>query len=269
MVINDKVNAKTMVVKSNLPASDYVVNPYIGCPHKCIYCYASFMKRFTKHREEWGDFLDVKNFQIMGRNSLKGKVVLLSSVTDAYNPYEKRYCVVPEILQNLDSRGAQIEILTKSSLILRDIDILKKLKNVKVGISLNTLDDSFRKLIEPRASSVKERLRVLEVLNKNDIRTYLFVSPIFPEITNISQLLDATENFVDEYYFENLNLTGNSKKNVLTVIEKKYPDLLPIYNQIYNKGNMRYWEMKKIEIQSLFATYPKEMKLFFYHKNLK
>ena len=217
MVINEKKNVKAMVVKSNLPASDYVVNPYVGCPHQCVYCYASFMKRFTQHKEPWGTFLDVKNFETMGKTDLSGKIVLLSSVTDAYNPYEKKYQLMPDILRNLDSRNANIEILTKSSLILRDIDLLKNLKNIKVGISMNTLDDTFRRKIEPAASSVEKRVQVLKELKENSIPAYLFVAPIFPEITDIIQIVEETKEFVDAKI-------------------RKYPILIPQNHRVANRA---------------------------------
>ena len=60
-IIEKKIIAKDYLTKSNLPASDYVINPYVGCPHGCKYCYASFMKRFTGHEEEWGTFIDIKS----------------------------------------------------------------------------------------------------------------------------------------------------------------------------------------------------------------
>lgn len=80
-------NVKDILSKSNLPDADYVINPYIGCPNKCVYCYAEFMKRFTGHLgDEWGEFLEVKACsKKINKNNLKGKLVLLSSVTDPYN----------------------------------------------------------------------------------------------------------------------------------------------------------------------------------------
>lgn len=269
MVINENKCVKTMVVKSNLPASDYVVNPYVGCPHKCIYCYANFMKRFTKHSEPWGDFLDVKRFQTMGTSDLTGKVVLLSSVTDSYNPYEQKYGLMPEILRNLDSRNAQIEILTKSSLILRDIELLKGFKNIKVGISMNTLDDSFRKIIEPGASSVEKRIATLKKLKEEGISTYLFVAPIFPEITNIEEIVKETESYVDEYGFENLNLSGSNKIAVMDIIRKHFPEKMSIYHRIYGMGDMTYWTRMEEDIKNLFSMKKSKMVLYFYHKRRK
>ena len=204
-----KTTAKSVLVKSNLPASDFVANPYAGCPHHCRYCYASFMKRFTGHDEEWGTFIDIKEYesQKLPKN-LRGKTILLSSVTDPYNPFEAKYHKSREVLQLLANSKAHIEILSKSDLMLKDIDLLKKIPDLSVGISLNTLDDGFRKDMENGAASVQRRLKALETLHGEGIKTYLFISPIFPYITDIKAICDRVSPYVDMICFENLNLRG-------------------------------------------------------------
>lgn len=128
-MIVKEINVNDYVTKSNLPASDYVINPYVGCPHGCKYCYASFMKRFTGHKEDWGTFVDVKRCdKPINVNKLRGKRVFLSSVTDPYNPLEEKYEFTKKILMQLLSAECELSISTKSSLILRDIDLLKSLK---------------------------------------------------------------------------------------------------------------------------------------------
>ena len=89
-----EIRAESYISKSKLPDADYVINPYTGCPHKCIYCYAEFMKRFSGHGgDEWGDFLDVKkcNKPLNITNIPESSTILVGSVTDAYNPLEKKY----------------------------------------------------------------------------------------------------------------------------------------------------------------------------------
>lgn len=101
-IIEKEIEIKDLLTKSNLPASDYVINPYVGCPHGCKYCYASFMKRFTGHKEEWGAFIDVKRCsKSISKKKLKGKTVFLASVTDCYNSYEEKYCITQSILKQL------------------------------------------------------------------------------------------------------------------------------------------------------------------------
>lgn len=266
----NEVTAKQILVKSNLPASDYVANPYVGCTHNCRYCYASFMKRFTGHTEEWGTFLDVKSYErtTLPRN-LTGKTVLLSSVTDPYNPYERTYHKSRELLEMLSRTDANVEILSKSDLMLHDIELLKKMPRLTVGISLCTLDDEFRRLIEPGAPSVERRLHALSELHKSGIATYLFISPIFPRITEISAICEAVRGSVDKICFENLNLRGGSKQDVLALIDRYYPQYSEDYTAIYRKGDISYWKDVEKEIEKLSEAYDIPFVNFFYHDKIK
>lgn len=264
------VKAKSILVKSNLPASDYVANPYGGCTHRCRYCYACFMKRFTGHDENWGTFLDVKEYESDKLpKSLAGKTVLLSSVTDPYNPYEMKYHKSRAVLERLKETEAHIEILSKSDLMVRDLDLLRHIPDLSVGISLNTLDDSFRKDIEPGTPSVQRRLKALESLHNEGITTYLFISPIFPWITDIHALVEAVNGHVDQICFENLNLRGAAKGVILNYIAEKYPQHLDSYLAIYNRGDLTYWEQLEAEIESLSEEYSVPFVNYFYHAKIR
>ena len=244
------INVKDYVVKSKLPASDYVINPYVGCPHACKYCYASFMKRFTGHDEEWGKFIDIKICdKAISKKILNGKTVFLSSVTDCYNPFEKKYFVTQNILKQLVDIDCKIIICTKSDLILRDIEILKRLKNLTVAVSINTLDENFKKDMD-KASNIFNRLKTLQALYKNNIKTVLFMSPIFPEITDFRLIIDRTRYFVNEYWFENLNLRGSYKLPILKYIKNYYPQHFDLYQQIYIHKNFDFWDKLISEIKN-------------------
>ena len=163
-MVEKEVVVKDLVTKSNLPASDYVINPYVGCPHGCRYCYACFMKRFTNHSEAWGSFIDIKRCdKPISKKKLQGKSVFLSSVTDCYNPFEEKYENTRKILEQLISIDCELNISTKSQLILRDIDLLTQCKNLKVSVSVNTLDEQFKSDMD-RASSIGKRLETIETL---------------------------------------------------------------------------------------------------------
>jgi len=122
-----EIQAKNVLIKSKLPETYYTINPYISCQHACVYCYSRFMKRFTNHREDWGDFVDVKiNAPKILEGQLekaKKKMVLLSSVCDPYQPLEKKYKITRRILEKLVEYQFSISILTKSDLVLRDLDL--------------------------------------------------------------------------------------------------------------------------------------------------
>ena len=267
MIIKE-IKTNDYLTKSNLPSSDYVINPYVGCTHGCKYCYASFMKRFTGHDEKWGEFIDIKSCnKKIDLKKISGKNVFLSSVTDCYNELEEKYCITRNILEQLQYSDCNLSISTKSKLILRDIDILKKIKNLTVSLSINTLDEKFRSNMD-NASSINERLETLRKLHENGIYTILFMSPIFPYITEWKEIIEISKDFVDEYWFENLNLRGSYKKEILEYIKTNYSKLYDSYVEIYVKNKDEYWRNLAIEIEKYCDENNIKYINYFYHKEL-
>lgn len=267
MIIKN-IEVNDYLTKSNLPASDYVINPYVGCTHGCKYCYASFMKRFTGHNEEWGEFIDIKHCdKKINLKKISKKNVFLSSVTDCYNELEEKNLITRNILEQLVNSDCYLSISTKSKLILRDIDILKKIKNLTVSMSINTLDEKFRNDMD-NASSIKDRLETLKKLHENGIYTVLFMSPIFPYITEWKEIIEISKEFIDEYWFENLNLRGNYKTYILNYIKENYSNIYPKYLEIYNNKDNSYWESLAKEINKYCDENNIKYINYFYHKEL-
>lgn len=267
-IIEKEIQVNDYLTKSNLPASDYVINPYVGCPHGCKYCYASFMKRFTGHKEDWGTFIDIKRCdKEINIKKLENKNVFLSSVTDCYNKFEEKYELTRNILKQLVNANCYLNISTKSKLILRDLDLLKQMKNITVSMSINTLDEAFRKDMD-NASSIQERLDTLKELHKNGIHTVLFMSPIFPYITNFKDIIEVSKEYIDEYWFENLNLRGDYKNKILFYIQDKYSKFINEYNDIYIKGNKQYWKDLSKEIKEYCENNKVKYINYFYHEEL-
>lgn len=267
-IIKKEVKVNDYVTKSNLPASDFVINPYVGCPHGCKYCYASFMKRFTNHKEDWGTFVDIKQCdKKINTKKLENKRVFLSSVTDCYNEFEEKYELTRNILKQLVDVNCELSISTKSKLILRDLDLLKQMKNLVVSMSINTLDENFKNDMD-NASSISDRLNALKELHNNGIRTVLFMSPIFPYITDFKKIIDISKDYIDEYWFENLNLRGSYKQTILDYISDNYPDLVDKYNDIYNNKNKEYWKELSKEIEEYCKINNIKYTNYFYHEEL-
>ena len=267
-IIEKEIQVNDYLTKSNLPASDYVINPYVGCSHGCKYCYASFMKRFTGHKEEWGTFIDIKKCdKKINKKKLENKTVFLSSVTDCYNEFEEKYELTRRILEDLVDVECHLNISTKSKLILRDLDLLKQMKNLIVSISINTLDESFKNDMD-NASSIKERLETLKELHNNGIYTVLFMSPIFPYITDFKEIIEISKEYIYEYWFENLNLRGDYKTKILWYIQENYPNLINEYNDIYIKGNKQYWNNLSKKICEYCESNNVKYINYFYHEKL-
>ncbi len=247
------IDTKNVITKSNLPVCDFSVNPYTGCEHACKYCYASFMKRFTGHTEEWGAFLDIKDWgNIYNPEKYKGKELFIGSVTDPYQPAEEKYKRTRSLLEQLQGSGAVISIATKSDLILRDLDLIKTFPDARVSWSINTLDENFKNDMDG-AVSITRRISAMKEFHNAGVRTTCFISPIFPEITDIKAIIKETKNFCNLVWLENLNLRGNYKPVILSYIADKYPNLLPLYKAIYTKNDRTYWTALDAEMRRFCA----------------
>ncbi len=244
------VHVKDYLTSSGLTASDYVINPYVGCPHNCLYCYASYMQRVTGHTESWGNFIDIRYCdKKIDINKLAGKKLTLSSVTDCYNQEEENFQITRNILSQLVGADVDLTIITKSDLVVRDIDLLKKMKNVKVVFSINTTDENFKRDMD-KAPSIARRLQALRTLHENGIRTFIFVAPYFPEITDFKAIIEKSKDFVDCYWFDKLNLRGPNKEIIFDYIKQHKPTLLNLYKQIFNNNDFTYWDKLSKEIDT-------------------
>ena len=240
MVVKD-VEVKNIMTKTNLPVSDYAVNLYVGCTHACKYCYASFMKRFTNHPEPWGSFIDVKYWpEIKNPEKYAGKEAFFCSVTDPYQPLEKKYGRTRALLEQLQGSGIHISISTKSDLILRDLDLIKTFPNAHVAWSINTLDEDFRKEMD-RAASIERRLEAMRQFYEAGVQSTCFISPIFPGITDVIAIIERAKHQCNLVWLENLNLRGDYKARILDWIHIHHPELDGLYHEIYSNGSRDYW----------------------------
>jgi DNA repair photolyase len=232
--------------------ADYCINPYVGCQHACKYCYAdSITRRFSKHKEPWAKFLDVKvnALEILRKEVLRKKkgTVFISSLTDPYQPLEKKYELTKKILKILLRNNFSVCIQTKSSLVIRDIDLLKKFKECEVGLTITTLDENIRKNFEPFSSPVKEKLEALKILKENGIKTYVFFGPILPFLSdkNLNKYFQTISKLTDYVYVDKLNLKPGIWNSMEKVLKKNYPELLEKWRKIFFEKDDYYENLKQ------------------------
>ena len=197
-MIVKKVNAKTILSKSKV--FDYTINPYIGCEHGCTYCYARFMKRYTGHKEEWGKFVDAKiNAPSLLQLEIEKKKVgrvWISGTCDPYQPLEKKYELTKRCLEILAEHAWPVTIQTKSPLAGRDVELLRKIKDAEVGFTITTADESIRKMLEPNAPSINERIATLEELHSAGVKTFAMIAPLLPRAEGLVALLEGKVDYV-------------------------------------------------------------------------
>ena len=263
-----EIEAKSIISSSNLPGTDYVINPYTGCIHSCLYCYARFMKRFTGHTESWGKFIDVKinGPELIPEKTSKyeGKTIFLSSVTDPYNPMERKYKLTRRILEKLIPLQPDLGILTKSDLVLRDMDLLRQFKSCEVGITITTTNDTLRKEIEPSTSSIPKRIEALGKLKEAGIGTYVFIGPILPFFTDWKEIVLITKKFSDSYLFENLNIAGAVWGCIRGWLVSCHSDLLREYERIYFTKS-EYWDNVEKDIEKFCREQKLDFEIYFHH----
>ncbi len=192
-----EVDAKSILNKITSPdvPGEYSINPYQGCEHGCAYCYA----RNTHPYWGYSAGLDFET-QIMvkrnapelldkalSRKSWTAKPIMLSGNTDCYQPIEKKFMITRRLLEVFWKHKHPVSIITKNSLILRDMDILKNMalhNLVHVAVSINTLDDKLRQKLEPRTASVNKRLQLIKALTDQGIPVTALAAPIIPGLND-------------------------------------------------------------------------------------
>lgn len=198
MIVIKEIQAKSILSKSKV--YEYVINPYLGCQHGCTYCYARFMKKYSGHREPWGQFVDVKvNAPELLKKEIAHKKrgeVWVSGVCDPYQPLEAKYKLTRQCLAILAENNWPVIVQTKSPLALRDIDILKGGGNFQVGFSIATAEEAIRKLFEPDTPSIKERIIALGELHQVGIKTYAMIAPLLPGAENLAEILAGKVDYI-------------------------------------------------------------------------
>ena len=201
-----EVKAKSILNRSKV--FDYCLNPYTGCQINCAYCYARlFMRRYSGHTEPWGEFVDVK---VNAAGVLKKQLdkarpgrVWISSVCDPYQPLEASYQSTRACLKELAKKDFPVNIQTKSTLVLRDMDLFQEFKTIEVGFTITTNDEQVASWFEPGAVSIEERLRALETLHSSGINTFAFVGPLLPG--NPEKLIERLEGKADTVLIDRMN----------------------------------------------------------------
>ena len=228
-------SCKTALSKTGVSSYDYTVNPYTGCQNSCVYCYANFMRRFSGHLQDpWGTFVDVKVnlLDVLGKELPRrpGGSIWLSSVCDPYQPLERKYELSRGVIDlvSRDSRFS-LSVLTKSSLVLRDLDLLERMKDrVDVGFTITTFNSEAQSIFEPYASSVNDRVKALGKLNEAGIDTWAFIAPILPHATESdleTGLQRLAESGVKRLMTDRYNARGMIMRQTIEAYERWKPDI--------------------------------------------
>ncbi|MGB0879233.1 MAG: SPL family radical SAM protein [Polaribacter sp.] len=241
-----EIEAKSIIGTTQVPSADYVINPYTGCQFACMYCFASFMGRFVgETNNNWGNYVYVKTNAIeLMEKDIKRLMkknphprVVLSTVTDPYQGVEKKYRLTRGILEVFVKNNYQgrVGILTKSPMVLDDLELLKKIPNLEVGLSITTTDDKLSRFLEVQAPLASARLRTLKKLNDAGIKTYVFVGPFLPHMKLKPELIDKLFSEIKvagtyDVKIEYLNLPKYVRPKMNKMLKEESEDIQEVYS---------------------------------------
>ena len=230
-LINCDSVVKKITRKDALFHGNYCVDPYQNCEFGCLYCDSSFEKIiFAK-----GNVVDILKKEIA--HIYHGRIII-GSVNDPYQNAEKTHQLTKSILETLALHHFPCHILTKSPLILRDIDLLSSLQCM-VTVSFSSFDDRVLRVFEPGVPSPKDRLRAVEKLRDNGINAGVAMIPMIPYIVEdeIEKMVQAANDVHAQYLLhKHLELKGDQEVLFKNMLEIHYPHLLPKYDELYKDG---------------------------------
>ena len=235
---------------------DYALNPYVGCLHGCVYGYCSFMRRFSGHmKDPWGSFVDAKVnlIEVLAKELPRksGGSVWVSSVCDPYQQPESKYKLTRQALKLLSQYPKfTISILTKSAMVLRDLDVIEPIRErVEVGFTITTFDVKAQRIFEPGASPVEVRVGAAKRLSAAGIRTWVFIAPMLPQVTESrleSGLRQVEQAGVRHLATDRFNPRGSVITPTLAAYRKWNPncDLKEIHQLLWH-GDKYYEKLGK------------------------
>ena len=234
-----EIQCKSAIGKCGFPGGGWAINPYVGCSHGCVYCYARFIKRFTGHTEEWGAFVDARvNIaevleKQMSSSKYKGEQIYIGTVTDPYQPIERKYKLTRSVLKILLNYKNPVSILTKSDMVLNDLDLLKQFKEIDINFTITTLDEKWKKFVEPNSPTIKQRLRAMEKLTNEGITVFAMMGPYWPIFTDSEALFREFKRVgVSRVFTESFNTIGGNWTGVEKALKKHYPRFLSEMREI-------------------------------------
>jgi len=233
-----ETTCKTVLNRSSI--SDYSLNCYTGCAHACAYCYARYMQRFHPHEEAWGRFVDVKVNAVEAlekqlRRAPPGDV-FMSSACDGWQPLEQEHRLTRECCRRLLDHGFRVCVLTKSALVLRDLDIFEG-RNARIGVTVTTLDSRLAAQWEPGASPVEARFEVIRRAHEAGLETSIMFGPLLPFLSDYPEAIEALFERaagldIDVIWFDALNPRPKVWESVQALLAHEEPDLIERYRRI-------------------------------------
>jgi len=244
---------RPILTPCDLKGLEYQVDPYIGCEHYCYYCYA-----LAQAETDWSQEICIHNDIVEQLNAeldeIPAQRIYMGYHTDPYQPCEAEYRQTRQVLELLLKKGFSASILTKSDLVVRDIDILKEMDAAAVSVSVAFNDNQTRVLFEANTMATENRIEALCQLKEAGVRTGALLCPVIPHITGAAQLIELLAPCTDVIWIYGLSITdplGQNWQTVRGILSTHFPDLIEqIEPAIFSKEHI-YWQQLKENLTAL------------------
>jgi len=232
---------------------DYQVDTYVGCEHYCYYCYALSQAEtnWSKEIQTYKNIVDQLSEEI---DKISPQTIYMGYHTDPYQPCEIEYHQTRKVLELFLKKGFSASILTKSDLVVRDIDILKEMNGAAVSVSVAFNDNSTRRLFEANTMDTEKRIEALRQLKEAGVRTGALVCPVIPYITDAIQLINMLAPYTDLIWIYGLSINdrlGQNWLNIQKILRSQFPDLAEqIEPAVFSKEHI-YWAQLREDLVAL------------------
>ncbi len=246
-------NKRPILNPCTLPGRNYQVDPYIGCEHHCHYCYA-LNQAETDWRKEVLIHEDIAGRLASELTGIPPQTIYLGWQTDAYQPCEAQYRQTHQVLALLLEKDFSASILTKSDLVLRDMDLLQKMSAATVSVSVAFNEDHTRSLFEANTMDNESRIEALRQLKEAGVRTAALLCPVIPYITDVTPLIDMLAPHTEKIWIYGLSMINRSDQNwqnVAKILENNFPDLRKKIETVVFTKNHPYWEKLRQDLIQL------------------
>jgi DNA repair photolyase len=244
---------RPLLVPCGLENFDYQVDPYIGCEHSCYYCYALGQAEtdWTKEIRIHQDMTSQLNEEL---ETIAPPKIYLGYYTDPYQPCEAEYRQTRKVLELFLEKGFSASILTKSDLVVRDMDLLKEMGNASVSVSVAFTDNCVRQRFEARTIDTEARIEALQTLRAAGVKTSALICPVIPYITDVTVLIEMLAPHTDVIWIYGLSMRERADRNwqnVQNILHNHFPDVKAQIETIVFSQDHSYWTQLRADLMKL------------------
>ena len=248
-----KCSYRSIVEPCSLKNRDYQIDPYIGCEHHCHYCYA-LNQAETDWTKEIFIHQDITSQLSEELAKISPQTIYMGWITDPYQPSEAKYRQTRRVLELLLERGFSASILTKSDLIVRDMDILQEMNSASVSVSVAFTENHIRQQFEAQTIDTEMRIGALKKLRSGGIGTSALLCPVIPYITEVMPLIDMLVPYTDVIWIYSLSIIEHSDsnwQNIQAILRRHFPDLKEKIEEVIFSDDHSYWADIRQELEEL------------------